>query len=126
MYVGAKLLARGRPERLLSGSPDRAADDRLGRLRPFAELSMNDPVGWFAEGPPRGAGRLDRAHDKAPSRHSNADVRSSVVVAGQMSAEGGFRRFPKHPRLDRRPTGQARARTVATQLDRYPPLPTRS
>jgi hypothetical protein len=48
------------------------------------------------------------------------------VVADQMSAAGRFRRFPKHPRPDRRPTGQARARTVATQLDRYPPLPTRS
>jgi hypothetical protein len=30
MYVGAKLLARGRPERLLPESPDWAADDRLG------------------------------------------------------------------------------------------------
>lgn len=49
MYVGAKLLARGRPERLLPGSPDWAGTTGLGRLRPFVGSPMNDRGEWKAD-----------------------------------------------------------------------------
>jgi hypothetical protein len=52
----------------------------------------NDHFGWFAKVPPQTAERPDRAHgghSKAPHRHSNADVHSSMVIAAQMSAAGG-------------------------------------
>ena len=60
--MGAKLLARGRPERLLPGSPDWAADDRLGcRFRPFAGSQTNRRNGWLSTGPLPGryAGKPD-------------------------------------------------------------------
>jgi hypothetical protein len=127
--------------RCLDGPTDRGHMAEVGRFRPFAGSSTNDCMGSKAatrscggecplQRPPRpkpasllpastchlGLLRAHLGRSRAPRRHSNADIRPSVVVAARISAVGGKRTFPSGPRLSCRPLGHERCHGTRTEF----------